>query len=514
MSSPAERAALTGWEKWLRAAVAVIGVLSVYFLVSYLFAAFRDHAEFPFLANSVSKDVLFAVLCLLAVIDVRRFLWAVYLLIVGHVALVLALVAAARWQAPLQIEHTFTRMLGLPRPEPGALVWTWAAADVFVVLLLGGLVFKAQRARYDMRYLWPGPFRALAALAEVLVLHEDREITPQEVAQRADHYLAGFAARGKWKIRVALHVLAVYPILTFRPPFHLMSPDARRSFVRRRFYEEVADHLVPARWAALRQAFIRAAQQMCYLGYYNDERAWSKVGYTPFSKLPHVAAAPPKRGARRPLTTLGPRDVRGDSLTADVVIVGSGAAGATLAAELAGRGREVLVLERGRHVDPADFSEDEPTQLSSLFADGALTLSRDFRFQALQGRCVGGSTVVNNAVCFRLPDHVLDRWLDRGGGDAGLDPQALHAAFDRVECILGIGEVAERTPLNGGAPNVVEGVRRLGLDQPPADFGRVDANVEECLGCGYCNTGCAYGRKLSMLDTRLPRAQHEHGPTR
>jgi len=23
--------------------------------------------------------------------------------------------------------------------------------------------------------------------------------------------------------------------------------------------------------------------------------------------------------------------------------------------------------------------------------------------------CVGGSTVVNNAVCFDLPDHVLDR---------------------------------------------------------------------------------------------------------
>ena len=28
-----------------------------------------------------------------------------------------------------------------------------------------------------------------------------------------------------------------------------------------------------------------------------------------------------------------------------------------------------------------------------------------------------------------------------------------------------------------------------------------------CVGCGYCNLGCAYGRKLSMLDTVLPWAQ-------
>src|SRR5262249_6508378 len=30
---------------------------------------------------------------------------------------------------------------------------------------------------------------------------------------------------------------------------------------------------------------------------------------------------------------------------------------------------------------------------------------------------------------------------------------------------------------------------------------------DECLGCGYCNIGCKYGKKLSTLDWTLPEAQ-------
>ena len=40
----------------------------------------------------------------------------------------------------------------------------------------------------------------------------------------------------------------------------------------------------------------------------------------------------------------------------------------------------------------------------------------------------------------------------------------------------------------------------------------IAANIRDCLGCGYCNIGCAYGRKLSMLDTLLPQAQEMDGP--
>ena len=65
----------------------------------------------------------------------------------------------------------------------------------------------------------------------------------------------------------------------------------------------------------------------------------------------------------------------------------------------------------------------------------------DLHFQVAQGMCVGGSTVVNNAVCFDLPDHVRDRWLDEKGLNAGLDPIRLGAAFAHVRSFLKVDEV-------------------------------------------------------------------------
>ena len=83
------------------------------------------------------------------------------------------------------------------------------------------------------------------------------------------------------------------------------------------------------------------------------------------------------------------------------------------------------MLEGGRHVDPRDFTEDERVQFSNLFADGGMQMSTDARFQVLQGKCVGGSTVVNNAVCYDIPAATLERWNDPDGLDAGIDPKRL-----------------------------------------------------------------------------------------
>jgi choline dehydrogenase-like flavoprotein len=42
-----------------------------------------------------------------------------------------------------------------------------------------------------------------------------------------------------------------------------------------------------------------------------------------------------------------------------------------------------------------------------------------------------------------------------------------------------------------------------GLEKSGRRVERVHANIEGCFGCGYCNSGCAYGKKLSMLDSVL-----------
>ena len=46
----------------------------------------------------------------------------------------------------------------------------------------------------------------------------------------------------------------------------------------------------------------------------------------------------------------------------DVVVIGSGAAGAVIAAELAEAGQDVVVLEEGPHVSPERYSSMRPSQ--------------------------------------------------------------------------------------------------------------------------------------------------------
>jgi choline dehydrogenase-like flavoprotein len=494
-----ERPALTFWEQSLRASAVLLGLVSVGFALWYVLKGVVGHSEYPFVVNSIAKDSLLAALCWLVFWDIRR--WgpvAVPLLVLAHALLIAGMAVTWLWGNAKGIDHTWIS----PPTSGTALRIVWMGSDALIVVSFLFLQWKAVRSRYDMRYLPPSAFRALMAFAEVLVLREDREVAPAEVAVRVDHYLASFRAHEKWKIRGALLILAYWPLFTGRPPFHVMSPDLRERWVRARF-EEVSDRRLPA----FLQAVIRTAQQFCFMGYYGDEGAARRAGYLPFSQRPEYAERMAQvEHNRRSVVCVDPTEIAGEELSGDVVIVGTGAGGATLAYELARRGREVLLLERGAHVDPRDVTENEATQLSNLYADGALTLSKDYQFQVCQGMCVGGSTVVNNAVCFDLPEPVLQRWLDPDGLNAGLDPERLRAAFAYVRSFLHVAEVGPPQILNPGARRVLAGLKEC----MPASFKLVECNIDGCIGSGYCNIGCAFGKKLSALDWTLPLAQRDH----
>ncbi len=382
------------------------------------------------------------------------------------------------------------------------------------VIVLSLLLRSADRARYGLKYFTSVQFRTLAALAEVVIYGEHELLTSEEVAQNVDSYFKSFEAKSKWTMALVISGLYYYPILSLLPPLPYLSPERRHTFLKSRFYQDVEARRMPEFWRVIVQGMIRIAKQMCYIGYYNDKRTFASVGYVPFSERPDAAnrlkQGMPKES--RPLHVKSEKDVQGQTIEGDVVVIGSGAAASILAKGLVEAGRKVLMIERGNYERPETFDENEMEMVSRLFQDGAIQAARDFRFTVFQGSCVGGSTVVNNAVCFKIPEEVLDRWIDPQGLNTGLDKRGVMASMDRAWEMIGTEHMDEQAVrLNPGGYLFKKGCQKLGLDKPPTLVDSVNANISGCAGCGYCNIGCKYDRKLSMLVSILPGIQSKFG---
>jgi choline dehydrogenase-like flavoprotein len=189
----------------------------------------------------------------------------------------------------------------------------------------------------------------------------------------------------------------------------------------------------------------------------------------------------------------------GLSLEADVVIVGSGASGAVMAYELSRSGAKVVVLEAGPYIPSSEFTERTNISLETLYQDHGNQTNVTGDLAVLQGNCIGGSTVVNAAVCFRPPDQVLRHWQTEHGLE-NLTSDNLAPYFDRVERNLSIHQ-NEPHEVNYNGRLLLEGAKKTGIPAEPTS-----RNVKNCALSGHCIAACKTDRKQSMLVTYLPWA--------
>ncbi len=187
-------------------------------------------------------------------------------------------------------------------------------------------------------------------------------------------------------------------------------------------------------------------------------------------------------------------------LECDVVVVGSGAGGATIAAELAAAGLRVIILEEGGFFDTRSFGPSVFAGATRLYrAAGTEQALGPPNVLFLQGRCVGGSTVVNGGMSWRTPARVLERW-SREYRLPDLSPEALAPIFEYLERLIHVGE-PEPDSIGRDQHRLRMGAERLGL--------RVVTNRRNhrhCVGSNNCIFGCPTGAKQSMLVSMLPRA--------
>jgi choline dehydrogenase-like flavoprotein len=183
----------------------------------------------------------------------------------------------------------------------------------------------------------------------------------------------------------------------------------------------------------------------------------------------------------------------------DAAVIGSGASGSVMAYELARKGLSVTVLERGPREDPTTFEHDELSMFSRVYKQGGLQSTDDHDSIIVQGQAVGGSTVINNAIWMRAElDRVLPEWEERG---AHVPRYALDDAYDELEGALHVGKVP-RNMANKGSDVFLDGCAAIGI---PGEL--LENNRFDCIGCGWCNYGCRYNRKTSMLVTYIPWAE-------
>lgn len=184
-------------------------------------------------------------------------------------------------------------------------------------------------------------------------------------------------------------------------------------------------------------------------------------------------------------------------LEADVVVVGSGAGGGIVAADVAEAGRSVVVLEAGPFVPEAAMPTDELTAHGTLYLNHGLVSSWDGSLVILAGGAVGGGTTINWMTSVRVADEVRAEWA-RDHGLEGVDGAGFEHDMTVIESEIEVSPTPNVPPKDAA---LARGSEAMGY---PVD--RISSNARDCGDCGTCSFGCRIGAKRSGLRAHLARA--------
>ncbi len=241
---------------------------------------------------------------------------------------------------------------------------------------------------------------------------------------------------------------------------------------------------------------LRALLTPLKAAHYDDPRVFELLGQR-YRREPVVEAPPRYLQQAIDAATLS----EDETIEAEVVVVGSGAGGAALAAALAEAGVATVVLEEGGYFRRKDFTGRPLEMMRLLYRDLGLTGTVGNCFIPVpMGRCVGGTTTVNSGTCLRPPERVLRKWREEHGLDE-LSSEALRPHFERVETVLQVTP-AERRVLGGIADVIARGCEALGI----ARHGPLPRNAPDCDGSSLCCFGCPTDAKRSTNISFLPIA--------
>jgi choline dehydrogenase-like flavoprotein len=207
----------------------------------------------------------------------------------------------------------------------------------------------------------------------------------------------------------------------------------------------------------------------------------------------------------------------------DVVIVGSGASGGTLAAHLARQGARVAIVEGGPRIDTrTDFNThampfDFPARHIPIMRPGKAG------FEDERSRGVGGKTMLWNAVALRFgPRDFKGRTREGAGEDWPIDYADLAPYYEAIEREVGVcghadhledlpdGVFLPPVPLKCSDLVVRRGARAVGADlihvRKATRTVATDSRLA-CHFCGNCMAGCDVVAKYNSADVHIGPAE-------
>jgi choline dehydrogenase-like flavoprotein len=183
----------------------------------------------------------------------------------------------------------------------------------------------------------------------------------------------------------------------------------------------------------------------------------------------------------------------------DIVIIGSGAGGGTVAAALAPlcrSGVRIALFEQGARLADVEFTGSELDMAPALYEEGGGFLTADGTMTLAFGRTFGGSTVVYTGTSLIAPERVIQHWNVPGldYGDIALR-SAKYIEQNNVH-LLPPEEINDNNRL------FVEGCTAAGFHAE-----QFPINVKGCMGSSLCNLGCPNAAKQGTNRVQLPEAE-------
>jgi choline dehydrogenase-like flavoprotein len=198
------------------------------------------------------------------------------------------------------------------------------------------------------------------------------------------------------------------------------------------------------------------------------------------------------------------------SLSCDVLVIGSGAAGGVLAATISElTDKKVILLEKGGWFGASFFNQRE-WDMRVLFADEGRRSTVDGSIAIRGGECVGGGTTVNYMLCFDPIESVWKRWRETHGLTGfSFHPDASDYGIHGLNMATSLQQVRERLNIHPATDDEINDNNRLlqrgcgVLGIPTRHF---ELNLRDCVRSGFCGEGCAYDAKQGTLVTYVPDA--------